>query len=88
MINPFCKIYTDPRGPGKIFNGGSLYLLKSPKMIQKGLPTRRPNARNVFEYRSHSGFASPLAVPSDGKPVGFIPDLLNEMKCSGGLRQC
>jgi hypothetical protein len=57
-----------------------LDLLKTSEMVEQRLPTGRTDTGNILEDRIQPGPTPTQTMPSDGKSVCLIPDLLNKMK--------
>lgn len=65
----------------EVLKSGGCDSARRSEMQQQRLFAFRPNARNVINGRGRHGFSPAGAVTFNGKPMGLVPQPLQEIEC-------
>ncbi len=79
LIDHFCKFMADSLHPFQVLNPGTSQLLQTTKLLQQALATLRPDTIDLLQDRAFPPLVPSLAMPGNGKPVCFIPNLLYQV---------
>jgi len=80
LIDLFGEPDADTFDPGDILHAGAGELLQAAELLQKLLTTFRPDARDLFQDRTFSTARPAVAMGGNGKTMGLIPDLLDQVQ--------
>src|SRR5690606_34014492 len=78
-INGFSQCFADALHLGNFVNAGLLYTLYTAEIAYQFPPTFRANALDTFQRGLSTLFISSCPMASNGKPVRFIPYVLNQV---------
>ncbi len=85
-MNGLGQLLADAGHLGQLINPGFFHLLQSPQVFEQRLTTLGPDAGNILQAAAGAGLGAASTVPGDGKTVGFIANVLDEMQ-GGHIRR-
>jgi hypothetical protein len=74
-------LFTDAWNLAQILDTGLGYALESAEVLDKLTAPLGANPCDLLKRGSSSSLGAPLAVTGDGKAMGFIADLLDQVQC-------
>lgn len=83
IVDLLRKRGADAFYPGQILYPGPRDFPDTAKLLEQFLSPFSADSGNCLQGRLGSGPGTPGAVPRDGKAVGFVAYLLDEMQCPG-----